>query len=56
LQTAWSEPALIKLACAFEHATQHRRAPRFLAADGRAQFFRDAKDQDAVAESIENLS
>lgn len=27
---AWSEPTLIKLAFAFEQATKHRRAPRFL--------------------------
>jgi amidase len=27
---AWSEPALIRLAFAFEQATKHRRAPRFL--------------------------
>lgn len=27
---AWSEPTLIKLAYSFEHATRHRRAPKFL--------------------------
>jgi amidase len=29
--TAWSEPQLIKLAYAYEHAAQPRKAPRFLA-------------------------
>jgi len=29
---AWSEPALIKFAFAFEHATQSRKPPKFLAA------------------------
>ncbi|HET7840540.1 MAG TPA: amidase family protein, partial [Terriglobia bacterium] len=28
---AWSEPALIKIAYAFEQATRHRAAPKFLA-------------------------
>jgi amidase len=28
--TAWSEPKLIRLAYAFEQATRHRRAPRFI--------------------------
>ncbi len=27
---AWSEPTLVRLASAFEHATRHRRPPRFL--------------------------
>jgi amidase len=27
---AWSEPQLIKIAYAFEQATRHRAAPRFL--------------------------
>jgi amidase len=26
---AWSEPVLLKIAFAFEQATQHRRAPGF---------------------------
>jgi hypothetical protein len=30
LGTAWSEPTLIKLAYAYEQATHHRRAPKFL--------------------------
>ena len=30
---AWSEPTLIKLAYAYEQATRHRRAPRFLPVD-----------------------
>ncbi len=35
---AWSEPLLLRLAYAFEQATSHRRAPRFLpTADLRAQ-------------------
>ncbi|MFL6445719.1 MAG: amidase, partial [Candidatus Sulfotelmatobacter sp.] len=28
---AWSEPTLIKIACAFEQATKARQAPKFLA-------------------------
>ncbi|HEX8697697.1 MAG TPA: hypothetical protein VF815_02560 [Myxococcaceae bacterium] len=28
--TAWSEPTLLKLAYAFEQATKHRKAPRYL--------------------------
>jgi amidase len=27
---AWSEPTLIRIAYAYEQATKHRRAPRFL--------------------------
>jgi amidase len=30
LGTAWSEPTLIKLAYAYEQATHHRRAPKFI--------------------------
>ena len=27
--TAWSEPALIRIAYAFEQATKHRKAPEY---------------------------
>ena len=31
---AWSEPTLIRLACAFEHSTKARQSPRFLSTIG----------------------